>query len=263
MKEFDGKVALVTGSSKGIGRGIAIDLAEHGANIVINYHSDKKGALDTKEKVDKFGKKSIIAKADVGNHRDVKNMFDLINEKFGRIDILVNNSAISIWKPFEDLTENDWDKTINTNLKSIFMCTQLALPFMKKNEGGAIINIGSMGGHAYMDCLVPYCASKGGVNLITKSLAVELAKYNIRVNLVAPGTIAIKRNFDTDPNYPDNWFSYIPQGRVGKVREVADLIIFLCSSKASHITGQIIYVDGGTTSYIPMPSSDFAKNKND
>lgn len=263
MKEFDGKVALVTGSSKGIGEGIAVGLAEHGANIVINYHSDKKGALDTKEKVDKFGKKSIIAKADVGNYRDVKKMFGLINEIFGRIDILVNNSAIAIWKPFEDLTENEWDKTINTNLKSIFMCTQLALPFMKKNEGGVIINIGSMGGHAYMDCLVPYCASKGGVNLITKSLAVELAKYNIRVNLVAPGTIAIKRNFDTDPNYPDNWFSYIPQGRVGKVREVVDPILFLCSSKASHITGQIIYVDGGTTSYIPMPSSDFAKNKND
>ena len=263
MKEFDGKVALVTGSSKGIGKGIAIGLAENGANVVVNYCLDIEGAQNTKSRIEDLGMDSIIVKADVGKFKDVKKMFDLINEKFGRIDILVNNSAIAIWKPFEELTENEWDKTINTNLKSIFMCTQLALPFMKKNEGGVIINIGSMGGHAYMDCLVPYCASKGGVNLITKSLAVELAKYNIRVNLVAPGTIAIKRNFDTDPNYPDNWFSYIPQGRVGKVREVVDPIIFLCSSKASHITGQIIYVDGGTTSYIPMPSSDFAKNKND
>ena len=261
MKEFEGKVALVTGSSKGIGKGIAIELAKNGANVVINYHSDKEGALDTKRKVEELGGNAVIVKADVGNFKDVKEMFDLIYEKFKRIDILINNSAIAIWKPFEELTEDDWDKTLNTNLKSIFMCTKLAIPSMKKNKGGVIINIGSMGGYAYLDCLVPYCASKGGVNLITKSLAVELAKYNIRVNCVAPGAIAIKRNFDTDPNFPENWLPYIPQGRVGKVKEIVNPVIFLCSSKSSHIAGQIIYVDGGTTSYIPMPSSDFVKKK--
>jgi len=129
---------------------------------------------------------------------------------------------------------------------------------MKKNKGGIIVNIGSMGGHAYMDCLVPYCASKGGVDLINKSLAVELAKYNIRVNAVSPGTVSIKRNLATDPDYPQNWHAYIPQGRVADVIDIVDPVIFLCSSKASHITGQNIYVDGGTTSYIPMPSADFA-----
>lgn len=261
MKEFKGKVALVTGSSKGIGKGIAIELAKNGASVVINYHSDKEGALATKRKVEELGGNAIIVKADVGNFKDVKEMFNLIYEKFKRIDILINNSAIAIWKPFEELTEDDWDKTLNTNLKSIFICTKLAIPSMKENKGGVIINIGSMGGYAYLDCLVPYCASKGGVNLITKSLAVELTKYNIRVNCVAPGVIAIKRNFNTDPDFPDNWFPYIPQGRVGEVKEVVDPVIFLCSSKSSHITGQIVYIDGGTTSYIPMPSSDFAREK--
>ena len=259
MGEFDGKVALVTGSSKGIGKGVGIELAKNGADVVINYCSDKNGAIDTKNQIESLGKKAIIIEADVGKFKDVKNMFNLIYEEFGRIDILINNSAIAIWKPFEDFTEDDWDRTININLKSIFMTTQLALPSMKKNGGGVIVNIGSMSGHAYLDCLVPYGASKGGVNLISKGLAVELAKYNIRVNVVSPGTIAIKRNFETDPNYPDNWFPFIPQGRVGEVREVVDPVIFICSSKASHITGQILYVDGGVTSYIPMPSSDFAK----
>lgn len=259
MGEFDGKVALVTGSSKGIGKGIAIELARNGADIVINYCSDKEGAIDAKKEIEKLGRKAITIKADVGKFKDVKNMFDLLYKEFGRIDILINNSAIAIWKPFEDFTEEDWDKTIDTNLKSIFMTTQLSLPSMKKNGGGVIVNIGSMSGHAYLDCLVPYGASKGGVNLISKGLAVELAKYKIRVNVVSPGTIAIKRNFDTDPNYPENWFPFIPQGRIGVVKEVVDPVIFMCSSKASHITGQILYVDGGITSYIPMPSSDFAK----
>ena len=261
MCEFKGKVALVTGSSKGIGSGIAIGLAKKGADVVINYYSDKEGALDTKAKIETLGRDSIIIKADIGKFKAVKKMFDLAYEKFGKVDFLINNAAIAIWKPFEKFSEDEWDRTLNTNLKSIFMCTKLAIPSMKKNKGGVIVNIGSVGGHAYLDCLVPYCASKGGVNLITKALAVELAKYNIRVNSVAPGTIEIKRNIDIDANYPDNWFPYIPLGIVGNVSEVVDPVIFLCSSKSSHITGQIIYVDGGTTSYIPMPSSDFAKKK--
>ena len=258
-KEFKNRIALVTGSSKGIGKGIAIALGQNGADVVINYYSDKEGALDAKVKIEEFGVKAIAIKADVGKYKDVRNMFDIAYEKFGKVDILINNAAIAVWKPFEDFTELDWDKTIDINLKSIFLTTKCCLPSMKKNGGGVIVNIGSMSGHAYLDCLIPYSASKGGVNLISKALAVELGKYNIRVNVVSPGTIAVKRNFDTDPNYPNNWFPFIPQGRVGEVKEIVDPVVFMCSSKSSHITGQILYVDGGTTSYIPMPSSDFAK----
>lgn len=261
MKEFDGKVALVTGSSKGIGKGIAIELARNGADVVINYYSDKKGALDAVRTIEDFGGKAIAIKADIGMSECVKNMFDEAFKVFSKIDILVNNAAIAIWKPFEEFSEEEWDRTINTNLKSIFLCTKLALPSMRKNGGGIIINIGSMGCYAYMKYLVPYCTSKGGVDLITKSLAVELAECNIRVNGVAPGTIAIKRNFDLDPNYPENWFSYIPQGRIGQVSDIVDPVMFLCSKKSSHITGQMVYVDGGLTSYIPMPDIDFDREK--
>ena len=259
-REFIGKVALVTGSSKGIGKDIAIGLANHGADVIVNYFSDKDGALDTKCKVEAFGRQCIAVRADVGRFDDVKNMYEITYAKFGRVDILINNSAVAIWKAFEDFSEDDWDSTLNTNLKSIFLCSQMALPSMKKNKGGVIINIGSMGGHAYMNHLVPYCTSKGGVNLITKSLAVELAKYNIRVNCVSPGTIAVARNFNLDPDYPENWFPFIPQGKIGLLKEVTDPVIFLCSKEALHITGQIIYIDGGTTCYIPMPGSHHPKS---
>ena len=259
MEEFAGKVALVTGSSKEIGKSIAIGLAKKGADIVINYFSDKQGAIDTKKKVENLGRTAIIVKADVGNFKEVNKMFDLLYKEFGKIDILVNNAAIAIWKLFENFSEEDWDITINTNLKSIFMCTKLSIPYMKKNGGGTIINIGSLAGYGYLEYLVPYCASKGGVNLITKALAVEFAKYNIRVNCVCPGTIAVKKNFKLDQKFPDNWLPYIPQGRIGLAEDIADMVTFLCSEKSSYITGQIIYVDGGVSCYIPMPRADFVK----
>jgi len=237
-----------------------VELAKNGAAVGINYLSDKKGALDTRKKIENIGGEAITIRADVGKQKDVEKMFDLLFKKFGKIDILVNNAAVAIWKPFEEYVEDDWDKTINTNLKSIFMCSKLSVPSMRENGGGIIINIGSMAGHAYLDCLIPYCASKGGVNLITKSLAVELAKYNIRVNCISPGTTAVGRNYNTDPDFPDNWLSYIPQGRVAKIEDIAEPVVFFCSKKSSNITGQIIYIDGGTTSYIPMPKATFVKN---
>lgn len=257
--EFFGKVGLVTGASKGIGRGIAIELARYGADVLVNYFTDEKGAIETQRGIFSLGRKAVIFKADVSKSKDVKRMFDVLTNEFGRLDFLINNSAIAIWKPFEKITEEDWDKTIDTNLKSVFLCVKNALPLMKNNGGGVIVNISSVGSHAYIDCLVPYCASKGGVNLITKSLAAELAKYDIRVNAVAPGTIAIKRNYDTDPDYPNNWFPYIPQKRVGEVKEVVEPVIFMCSNKSSHITGQVLFVDGGISTYLPMPGSNFAR----
>jgi NAD(P)-dependent dehydrogenase (short-subunit alcohol dehydrogenase family) len=253
------KVALITGSSKGIGKEIAIGLAKTGADIVVNYNSDKKGALKTEKKIKDLGVDALAVKANVGKREDVDKMFDRIIEKFGKIDILINNAAIAIWKPFEKFTDQDWDNTINTNLKSIFMCTQLSIPYMKKSGSGTIINIGSVGGYAYLDCLVPYCASKGGINMITRSLAVELAKYNIRVNCIAPGTIAVKRNFDIDPEYPENWKPYIPLKRVGEMEDVVEPVLFFCSDKSRYITGQVIYIDGGNTCYFPMPGAGFVE----
>lgn len=260
--KLQGKTAIVTGSSKGIGAGIAKELALEGCNVAINYFSDKEGAERVKDFIENNTKqKAILVHSDVSSFKDCKILVEETIKAFGNIDILVNNAGIAIWKPFFEITEEIWDKTIDTNLKSVYMLSQLAGKKMAENKGGVIVNISSIASHGAMDCLVPYCASKGGMTLITKAMAVELAPYNIRVNAISSGTIDIERNRKTDPNYPDDWIPYIPLGRVGKVEDIAKPVAFLCSDDASYITGQNIFVCGGEVDYVPMPRSDFARAK--
>jgi len=254
------KTAIITGSSKGIGAAIAIELARQGCNTVINYNSDVDGAREVLRKIKNIaGADSIMVKADIGKYRDVKKLFREAADSFKKIDVLVNNAGIAIWKPFLEITEVMWDRTIDTNLKGAFMCSQAAAKMMIETGGGTIVNISSLGANGSMDCLVPYVTSKGGMTLLTKALAVELAPYNIRVNTIAPGTIDIERNRKTDPDYPDDWIPYIPMGRVGKVKDITGPVVFLCSEESSYITGQNIYVCGGQTDYVPMPRSGFAR----
>lgn len=254
------KIAIVTGASKGIGAAIAKELAKEGCNVTINYFSDKRGARKVQKYIEnEIGQKAIISKADVSKYKEIKNMVKETLDFFGRIDILINNAGIALWAPFFDITEEIWDRTIDINLKGAFLTSQLASKEMIKTGGGVIVNISSLAAHGSMDCLVPYCASKGGMTLLTKSMAVELAPQNIRVNAIAPGTIDIERNRRTDPNYPDNWEPFVPMGRVGTVDDIAKPVVFLCSDEAGYITGQNIYVCGGQTDYIPMPGSEFAR----
>lgn len=257
------RIALVTGASKGIGQSIAIELAREGADVIINYNSDKDGALNTKSAIENLGRKVLVVQADISELCQIEHMFKLIKKDFKKLDILVNNAGIALWAPFFDITEEVWDKTINTNLKGVFFCSQMAAKIMSKNNRGSIINISSIAAYGAMDCLVPYCCSKGGLTLLTKCMAAELSGYNIRVNAVAPGTIAIERNFKTDPNYPDDWLPYIPLGRAGKVEDISDIVVFLASDKSSYITGQLIYIEGGELTYVPMPRANFARKKND
>ncbi len=254
------KVALVTGASKGVGHGIALEAARQGADAVINYCTDRDGANKAAKEVRRIGRKALVIQADVSKTFDVNKMVELALRTFGRIDILVNNAGIAIWKPFFEVTEEIWDRTLEVNLKGAFLCSQKVAGHMKENGGGCIINISSLAAYGALDCLVPYCASKGGMSLLTKSMAVELAPYSIRVNGVAPGTIAVERNFGLDSGYPQAWIPYIPAGRVGQVKDVAGAVIFLASDQASYITGQTIYVDGGETSYVPMPRANFARS---
>jgi NAD(P)-dependent dehydrogenase (short-subunit alcohol dehydrogenase family) len=254
---FTNKVVLVTGASKGIGSGIAIGFAQKGADVVVNYHHDSDGADSVVKQITKLGRKAVALQADVGKADDAQFLISTALQTFGKIDILINNAGIAIWKPFLELTEADWDMTINTNLKSIFLISRLAAKSMIENGAGVIVNISSIAGHGSMECLAPYSASKGGMTLLTKAMAVELAPYKIRVNSLAPGTIDIKRNRETDPNYPDNWLPYIPAGRVGEIRDIVDPVLFLCSEAAAYITGETIYADGGLTQYVPMPRADF------
>ena len=254
------KVVLVTGASKGIGYGVALEVARQGADVVLNYCTDRDGASRAAKEVRRIGRKALVIQADVSKAFDVNKMVELGLKTFDRIDILINNAGIAIWKPFFEVTEEIWDRTLEVNLKGPFLCSQKVAGHMKENRGGSIINISSVAAHGALDCLVPYCVSKGGMSLLTKSMAVELAPLNIRVNSVAPGTIAVERNFGLDSGYPQTWVPYIPTGRVGQVKDVARAVIFLASDEASYITGQTIYVDGGETSYVPMPRASFARS---
>ncbi|MCP3967362.1 MAG: glucose 1-dehydrogenase [Lentisphaerae bacterium] len=253
------KIILITGASKGIGAGIALEAAREGAKVVINYHSGFEDAKKIQSKIKETGKDAIIVKADVSKKNEVDGLIEKTLDYFGRIDILVNNSGVALWKPFLETDESNWDSTINVNLKGVFLCSQaVARHMIEKGISGSIVNIGSTAAHASMDCLVPYCASKGGVILLTKSIANALAKNNIRVNCLSPGTTDVKRNRETDKSYPDNWEPYIPLQRPGKIEEIAKAVIFLASDDASYITGQNLFADGGATSYVPMPGADFA-----
>ena len=259
--KLKGRVALVTGASKGLGAEIAIEAAREGANVVINYGRDREGAEQTAAEVKKLGREALVHGANVGFKDQVDAMVAEGIEQFGKIDVLVNNSGIALWKPFLELDEDNWDTTLRTNLKSVFLCSQaVAKDLVAKGLPGSIINISSIAGWGAMDCLVPYCASKGGMQLITRAMSTELGPFNIRVNALAPGTIDIKRNRETDPDYPDNWLPYIPMGRVGLPSDVAKPVVFLASDESAYITGQTFWADGGETAYVPMPRSDFARS---
>lgn len=240
------KIAFVTGGSKGVGRGIAYGLAEAGWNLVINYHSDKAGADETQARVEEIGQTCLSLGGDIGSKSDVSDMFAVIEKEFGRLDCMVNNAGRQTWAPLLELEESDWDKTISTNLKGSFLCTQFAARLMKEQEGGgSIVNIGSGANKQPFLNLVDYCASKGGLDQLTRVSACELGQYGIRVNCVAPGAIEIERTREESPDYAGTWGAITPMGRVGQVGDVANAVVFLAETGAEFITGQTLYVDGG------------------
>jgi 3-oxoacyl-[acyl-carrier protein] reductase len=259
MKLTD-RVILVTGASKGIGAAIAIEAAREGADVIVNYIGDRTGAEEVLSQIRQLGRRGLAVQADVGVKADVDKLVAAGIETLGKIDVLVNNAGVALWKPFLDLDEDNWNQTLQTNLKSVFLCSQaVARHLVEQKLSGSIVNISSIAAAGALDCLVPYCASKGGMLLATKAMATELAPFGIRVNSVAPGTIDIERNRATDPNYPGNWTPFIPLGRVGDPLEIAKPVIFLASDEATYMTGQTFWVDGGITSYVPMPRADFAR----
>jgi len=244
-KELQGKVALVTGASKGVGKGIALQLARHGANVVVNYNTDLKGAEATAHDVRGMGVSAAVVQAHVANLAAVESMFEMVKREFGRLDILVNNAGVQTWKDLLDLTEAEWDGVLDTNLKGCFLCTQLAARMMKESGGGRIINIGSGCNKIAFPKLVNYTASKGGMEQFTKVSAVELGKYGIRVNCVAPGAVEIERTKEEAGDYAGTWAAATPLGRVGTPMDIGRAVVFFCGELSEFVTGQTLYVDGG------------------
>lgn len=243
-RELNGKTALVTGASKGVGKGIALELARLGCRVVVNYNSDEQGAAATVREIQDSGGWALAVQANVGDSAQVGAMFARIAAEAGPLDILVNNAGIQTWKPLLELTEAEWDRVIDTNLKGCFLCTQRAARMML-DKGGSIVNIGSGCNKIAFPNLVDYTASKGGMEQFTKVAAVELAPYKIRVNCVAPGAIEIERTKEEAGDYAGTWSKLTPLNRVGVPLDVARAVAFFVSDESDFITGQTVWVDGG------------------
>lgn len=245
MDHSESRWALVTGASSGIGRQIALELARDGYRIAVNHLDQMAGAMETLKKVEEAGSSGIVLQADVGSSSEVTRMFVQLRDAAGRLDLLVNNAAVQTFASLLDLSESDFDRTIRTNLKGTFLCSQQAGRFMKEQGSGIIINIGSGANHIPFPNLGDYCASKGGIEMLTKVCAVEFGKFGVRVNCVAPGAIENDRTKKESPEYGQTWASITPLKRPGTETDVAQLVSFLASAKASFISGHTIYVDGG------------------
>jgi NAD(P)-dependent dehydrogenase (short-subunit alcohol dehydrogenase family) len=252
FSEYDltGKVAVVTGAGRGMGYHIALALAKYGADLVVCSRTLRE-LERLREEIEKFSRRVLIQQMDVTKIPEVRAMVEQSMEAFGHIDILVNNAGVNITQWAIDVTEEAWDKVINTNLKALFFCAQAVGKVMIKQRRGKIINISSQTGTIAIPQRAAYCSSKGGVNQLTKLLAIEWAQYNINVNAIAPTFIETpftKPMFEKE-GFREYVLGNIPLGRVGKPEDVTGAVIYLASEASNMVTGHILLVDGGWTAH--------------
>ncbi|MHB8527211.1 MAG: SDR family NAD(P)-dependent oxidoreductase [Candidatus Acidiferrales bacterium] len=248
--------AIVTGSSRGIGKAIALRFAEEGANVVVNYLGKDDEAQKTSEAIRTKGVKTLEVQADIGKSDEVRHLISRTMEEFGSVDILVNNAGSGLTKPFEQIKEDEWERMLAVHLKGVFLATQLVGETMRKQGGGSIINISSVAGKVALPQRVIYSAVQGGKMMFTRALACEWARWGIRINSIAPGTILtdlVRRNFDLGLLDGGSVLQRTPMARFGETSEVAGVAAFLASGDASYVTGQTIFVDGGWTSWAGWP----------
>ena len=245
MGKLDGKIALVTGASRGIGRAIAIAFAKEGATVAINYAGNHEKAENVVREIKDLGKEAISIQGDVTNADSVAAMVKTVTEEFGKIDILVNNAGITRDNLLMRMKEEDWDSVINTNLKGVFLCTKAVSRQMMKQRQGRIVNISSVVGVSGNAGQANYTAAKSGVIGLTKTSAKELAARGITVNAIAPGFIETDMTSMLTEDVGEQMLKQIPLGRFGSPDDVAQTAAFLASEEAAYITGQTIHVDGG------------------
>ena len=237
---LQGRVALVTGAAKRIGRAVALHLASEGADIVVHYHASAAEAHETVAEIETLGRKGIPLQADLCNVAEIKRLFQQTAEQFGRLDVLVNSAANFLHSHLEDTTEKLWDAALDTNLKAPFFCAQAAAPLLKQSHG-VIINFADVGGILPWPGYIPHCASKAGVIMLTKCLAKALAP-EVRVNAIAPGTITMS---DDPSEWESDFIRRAPLHRTGTPEDVAGAVSFLIHS--NFLTGQTLVLDGGRT----------------
>lgn len=242
---LDGKTALVTGASRGIGRAIALRLAAEGARVAINYAGNVKAAEEVKAAIEAAGGTAILCRADVADSAAVEAMVADVAKEFGAIDILVNNAGITRDSLLMRMKDEDFAKVLDTNLKGVFYCTKAVAKLMMKKRAGRIINMASVVGLVGNAGQTNYAAAKAGVIGFSKSAAKELASRGITVNAVAPGFIGTDMTADLPESVKEKALSDIPLGRAGQTEDVANAVLFLASDQASYITGQVVHVDGG------------------
>ncbi len=248
MGQLDQKVAIITGSDSGIGRAIAIQFASEGATVVINYAHAKDKAEEVLQTIEKNHGKALVIQADVSQYQEVTNLIQQTVEHFNRLDIMVNNAGMEIHAPFLDETEHNFDRVLGVDLKGAFFGAQLAAREMvKRKTAGRIINISSVHEDLPMPGNVPYCCAKGGMRMLTRTICLELAPYNITVNNIGPGAVhtPIDRDVEADPEKMAALLKEIPLHRMAQPDEIAGLALYLASDAATYVTGVTYFIDGG------------------
>ena len=243
--DLSGKVAIVTGSSRGIGRAIATTLAEAGADIVSNYNKSADKANELKGEIESMGRKCVVVQADVGDFNQAQSLAKAALDQFGKIDILINNAGINRDRTLRKMNLEHWNEVIQTNLTSIFNCTKVVLEPMINQKDGVIVSISSIVGEMGNIGQANYAATKAGIIGFTKTMARELARNNIRVNAVAPGFVETEMVLSIPEDIQKQILTQVPLGRFGKPEEIAFAVLYLCSPAASWITGFVLNVNGG------------------
>lgn len=247
--EFQNKVAVVTGASRGIGKGIALELARNGANIAIVYRSEEEKARQVQAEVEQLGQEAIMVKCDVASSEDVARLYDTVMEKWGRADFIINNAGIHQHLKSWELSEEDWHRVLDVNLTGAFLVSKAFTPHMLEKKAGRIVHISSCVAFSGTDHEVHYAASKGGLFSLTKSHALELASHGINVNAIAPGYVETDMMVFDEVHTLDAALETIPQHRLGQPEDIARAVKFLCSADSDYITGQVIHVNGGLIMY--------------